>query len=142
MNVGYDPTSWYLDNLDIAWKEIYVKDPCKGWFGDISDTLCQSLVLGGHGEMWGETVDASDIAQTIWPRLAAIGERLWSPASSTEGGIIDDDLIHPDTEARLLSFRCLLNSRGIAAAPVMNQRARQAPSGPDSCYNQRRLSLV
>ena len=23
--------------------------------------------------MWGETVDTSDLAQTVWPRLAAIG---------------------------------------------------------------------
>jgi hexosaminidase len=116
--------------LDIAWKEVYYKDPCKGWFGEISESLCSSLVLGGHGEMWGETVDASDLAQTVWPRLAAIGERLWSPSDTN----VDDS----DTENRLLSFRCLLNARGIAAAPVTNQRARHAPSGPDSCYNQRR----
>ena len=29
MNVGYVPQSWYLDNLDVAWKEVYSKDPCK-----------------------------------------------------------------------------------------------------------------
>ena len=30
---------------------------------DIIDYLVQ--VLGGHGEMWGETVDTSDLQQTI-----------------------------------------------------------------------------
>ncbi len=39
---------------------------------------------------------------------------------------------------RLESFKCLLSARGIAAAPVTNLRARNAPSGPGSCYIQRR----
>ena len=40
-------------------------------------------VLGGHGEMWGETVDASDLEQTVWPRLASISEILWSDRDDT-----------------------------------------------------------
>jgi hexosaminidase len=130
VNVGYDNESWYLDNLDVAWDAVYAKDPCSGWFGQIPEDLCESLVLGGHGEMWGETVDASDLAQTVWPRLAAIAERLWSPAATTG----------PDSnpQPRLLNFRCLLNDRGVASAPVLNAEARSAPPGPDSCYNQRR----
>lgn len=70
-NVGYDATSWYLDNLQVNWSAVYSNDPCH----DVPDSLCKR-VLGGHGEMWGETVDASDIEQTIWPRLAAIAEKL------------------------------------------------------------------
>ena len=37
----------------------------------------------GQGEMWGETVDASDVESTVWPKLAAIAERLWSPVDVT-----------------------------------------------------------
>ena len=76
---------------------------------------------------WGETVDGSDIEQTIWPRMAAIAERLWSPQH------VNDTTA---AEPRYAYFRCLLNQRGVAAAPVNNAEGRQSPSGPGSCYNQ------
>lgn len=123
-NVGYDSVSWYLDNLNVAWKAVYSNEPCV----NVPDSLC-SGVLGGHGEMWGETVDASDLEATVWPRLAAIAEKLWSPRSKT----VDPD----QAESRILAFRCLLNERGVAAAPTRNAQARSAPMGPGSCYKQR-----
>ena len=43
----------------VMWDAVYLNEPCTG----VPDNLCK-LVLGGHGEMWGETVDASDIQQT------------------------------------------------------------------------------
>jgi hexosaminidase len=77
--------------------------------------------------MWGETVDSSDIFNTIWPRAAAAAERLWSPA----------DLV--DTTAaltRLERFRCLLNTRGIDAQPTNSVNGRDAPPAPGGCYVQ------
>ena len=65
---------WYLDHLTTEWTEMYVNDPTKGVLPNVTH-----LVLGGQGEMWGETVDTSDIEQTVWPRMAAIAEQLWSP---------------------------------------------------------------
>jgi hexosaminidase len=38
---------------------------------NITDPDEQKLLIGGEVCMWGETVDASDILQTIWPRAAA-----------------------------------------------------------------------
>ena len=104
LNVGYDANSWYLDNLNVNWTAVYLNEPCE----NVPDELCPKI-LGGHGEMWGETVDTSDIAQTVYPRMAAIAERLWSPRSVV-GNITD-------ARPRIKYFRCLLNRRGIAAAP-------------------------
>ena len=44
-----------------------------------------------------------------------------------------------DTEAahaRMYGFRCLLNRRGVAAAPVDNADARTSPPGPGGCFEQ------
>jgi len=86
------------------------------------------MIYGGHGEMWGETVDASNLPQKVWPKLGAIAERLWSPRSTTS-------LLEAHT--RIENFRCLLNRRGIDAAPVNNPIAGTSPPNPGSCYVQR-----
>eukprot|EP01116_Phalansterium_solitarium_P023195 TRINITY_DN7_c0_g1_i1.p1 TRINITY_DN7_c0_g1~~TRINITY_DN7_c0_g1_i1.p1 ORF type:complete len:669 (+),score=276.66 TRINITY_DN7_c0_g1_i1:39-2009(+) len=114
---------WYLDGLGTTWQTMYSQEPCTG----INATACAKYVLGGGGEMWGETVDTSDLQQTVWPRLAAIGERLWSPQNIT-----DTNAAAP----RYAAFRCLLNRRGVAAAPAFNTQARQSPPGPGGCYTQ------
>lgn len=58
---------WYLDHLDVTWDEVYFAEPLEG----IYDISKQQLVLGGEVCMWGETSDASNVQQTIWPRAAA-----------------------------------------------------------------------
>jgi hexosaminidase len=44
-------------------------------------------VLGGEATMWAEWVSPETIDSRIWPRTAAIAERLWSPRNVTD---IDD----------------------------------------------------
>ncbi|KAK6933242.1 Beta-hexosaminidase, eukaryotic type, N-terminal [Dillenia turbinata] len=118
---------WYLDHLDVPWEDVYNAEPIEG----INDISKQELVLGGEVCMWGETADASDIQQTIWPRAAAAAERLWSRKEATAA--INHTLV---TLPRLQYFRCLLARRGVPAAPVTNRYARNPPRGAGSCYEQ------
>ena len=114
---------WYLDYLGNDWKLMYNANPCNA----LSDSQC-SKILGGGGEMWGESVDPSDILQTIWPRAAAIAERLWSDYKTTA--------VADAAATRMAFFRCLLLRRGVPSAPLNNKIAREGPPGSGSCLEQ------
>eukprot|EP01051_Picozoa_sp_SAG22_P000438 SAG22_NODE_12_length_33707_cov_70.427118_2_plen_74_part_00 len=73
-------------------------------------------------------MDASNVEGIIFPRLAAVAERLWSPLAATN-----------DTVAagpRIKRFRCLLNARGVAASPVDTLPAPGPPDEIGDCLDE------
>jgi hexosaminidase len=67
---------YYLDHIDPAWQH-YQADPLPADSGLTAEQA--SLVLGGEACQWAEHVSPDTIDSRIWPRMAAVAERLWSP---------------------------------------------------------------
>jgi hexosaminidase len=76
---GYDgilSNGYYIDLIQPA-SQHYVSDPLPA---DSTLTPEEAKhVLGGEATMWAEWVTPETIDSRIWPRTAAIAERLWSP---------------------------------------------------------------
>jgi len=70
---------YYLDAMRPA-SFHYAADPLDTEGAALSDEE-KSRVLGGEACMWAEFVNQDNVESRIWPRTAAIAERLWSPES-------------------------------------------------------------
>jgi len=66
--------------LDLGWSAArhYSVDPMSGDAANLSAEEKQRI-LGGESCMWAEYVSPENVDSRIWPRNAAIAERLWSP---------------------------------------------------------------
>ena len=79
---GLLSSGYYLDLMQPAWQH-YAVDPFADGAASLSDAEKQKI-LGGEACMWGEYVSPENIDSRIWPRAAAIAERLWSPQNVTD----------------------------------------------------------
>jgi len=109
---------WYLDCGRGSWVDGGRSwcDPFKSWevmWGfDPTESVqagSEHLVLGGETCMWTEQVDDANLHAVVWPRAAAVAERLWSDKSNTDVGA---------AKIRLAEHRERLVSSGVSASPL------------------------
>ncbi|OLE13030.1 MAG: beta-N-acetylhexosaminidase [Acidobacteria bacterium 13_1_20CM_4_56_7] len=74
---GLLSSGYYLDLMGTAASH-YTVDPFADGAANLSDEEKQKI-LGGEACMWAEYVSPENMDSRIWPRAAAIAERLWSP---------------------------------------------------------------
>ena len=82
----------------------------------------KSLFAGGEAAQWSEAVDKDNIETRIWPRAAAIAERLWSPASVKDV---------PDMYRRLFAVSNELDELGVQHISNYSRSLRRLTGGQD-----------
>ena len=89
---GLLSSGYYLDLMQPA-AQHYAVDPFADGAANLSDDEKQKI-LGGEACMWAEYVSPENMDSRIWPRGAAIAERLWSPQSVTDVNSMYDRMDH------------------------------------------------
>ncbi len=87
---GILSAGFYLDLMRPA-AEHYAVDPLKGDTAGLTPEE-QKRILGGEAAMWEELATAENLDAKLWPRLAAIAERFWSPESVADPAPMYDRL--------------------------------------------------
>jgi hexosaminidase len=82
---GYSGLLSFGYYIDLMWPAArhYAVDPMSGAAATLSPTE-KSRILGGEACMWTEWVTPEILDSRVWPRTAAIAERLWSPPETQD----------------------------------------------------------
>ena len=82
---GYRGILSYGYYIDLMWSAArhYAVDPMSGAAANLT-TEQKKLILGGEAAQWAEWVTPENVDSHIWPRNAAIAERLWSPQDTVD----------------------------------------------------------
>ncbi len=81
-NRGIMSWGYYIDLNEPA-SQHYSVDPMEGATAGLTPEQ-QKLILGGEAAEWTEYITPENINFRIWPRTAAIAERLWSPQATKD----------------------------------------------------------
>ena len=106
---GLLSNGYYLDLMQPA-SEHYLVDPMAGAAASLT-TAEQKRILGGEACMWSELVTAENIDGRIWPRAAAVAERLWSPADVRDLDSMYSRLAAVDDDLQFLGIKDRSNRR-------------------------------
>lgn len=97
------------------------------WGLDLDPSSPSNRVLGSEVLVWAEEIDESNVEQKVWPRAAALAERLWSdPDPKAEFGwaaadhrmqIHRDRLVKRGFGASALQPRWCLQHAGVCTLP-------------------------
>jgi len=108
---GLLSNGYYIDLMYPA-SQHYAADPLSGPAASLTAEEKQR-VLGGEATMWTEYVAAENLDSRIWPRTAAIAERLWSPQEVTDRQVRDVGSMY----RRLKVISTQLDSLGLTTIP-------------------------
>ena len=127
---GVLSNGYYID-LSFPASQHYVVDPLPADTTLSSDE--QKRVLGGEATMWAEWVSPETIDSRIWPRTAAIAERLWS---AREVNQVDD------MYRRLAVVSYQLEELGITHIRNQKMLLRRLTMGKDTTALETLVSLI
>lgn len=90
----------YYINLNQSAADHYAVDPIVDGTSALSPQQAANI-LGGEATMWTEFVSPENLNTRIWPRTAAIAERLWSPQNVND---VDSMYQRIDTLSQRLAY--------------------------------------
>merc|ERR1711894_86925 len=61
-----------------GWQIVYDNSPREHYRNAGGERSREQQILGGEAAMWTEQVDGAAVMHKLWPRVSALGERLWS----------------------------------------------------------------
>ena len=93
-------------------------------------------IIGSEACMWATSTNATNMFSTVWPRLTAVAENMWTKPGERCDLLAGCDAVRPNDDCkfrRLRIARCRLLARGLPVPPVGGELYDPSATGR-SCY--------